>query len=202
MSEEFRISRAADANKGPILAELQRVLPDGARVLEIASGTGQHAAFFASNMPGITWQPSDVTLDGTGLVPRLADADQTNIADPIVLDISHWPSLRPRFDAIFSANCLHIVGPALLAPYITGCAKCLKPSGMILLYGPWRYGGEYTTQSNREFDAFLQETYPGAGMCDVEELKSIADLHGFHLNEDIAMPANNQLLVLRRGEGA
>lgn len=199
MSEKYRISKAAEANKGPILQQLQRLLPDGARVLEVASGTGQHAVHFAQSLPGITWQPSDIGFDESDLPARLADAALANIAPPIILDIAHWPSLRPRFDAVFSANCLHIVGERFLERYVAGCAKSLKQQGLILLYGPWRYGGRYTTESNRDFDLFLKETYPGAGICDVDDLQSAAGEHGFRLVEDIAMPANNQLLVLKRG---
>ncbi|MFD0917497.1 DUF938 domain-containing protein [Pseudahrensia aquimaris] len=196
--EALRVSGSAENNKAIILEQLRMHLPASARVLEIASGTGQHAVHFAANMPDVTWQPSDVSLEGMDLLPRLAQAGLPNIAQPILLDIAHWPNLRPKFDAVFSANCLHIVPEDLLAPYVEGCGKSLKAGGKMMLYGPYKYGGAFTTPSNEQFNDFLGETYPGGGIRDFERVRDLARANGMELEADVAMPANNQFLIFAK----
>ena len=113
-------------------------------------------------------------------------------------DIDHWPNLRPKYDAVFSANCLHIVGEEKLLPYVNGASGSLKVGGKMLLYGPFKYGGEFTTPSNAEFDRFLRQNHPGSGIRDFEQINMLAEQAGLEFVQDIAMPANNQFLIWQK----
>lgn len=191
-------SKAAENNKQVVLEQLMLCVDAGDRVLEIASGTGQHAIHFTKNISNLTWQPTDVDLDRYELIQNLKTYSELSIEPPFVLDIDHWPNLRPKFDAVYSANCLHIVGEEKLLPYVVGAAQSLKPNGFMILYGPFKYGGEFTTQSNAKFDQFLRETYPGSGIRDFERVDELAQQNGFTLVKDVSMPANNQFLVWQK----
>jgi cyclopropane fatty-acyl-phospholipid synthase-like methyltransferase len=195
---EPHFSKSADANKDVILERLQTVLKPDARVLEIASGTGQHALHFARNLDHVEWQPSDRDLNEYRLAETLANANFKNLASPITLDVLHWPNLRPKFDAVYSANCIHVMPLENLKPYVEGAAKSLKQGGCMLLYGPFKYGGEFTTQSNADFSRFLGETYPGGGIRDFETVNQLAKDNGLTFESDTPMPANNQFLVWRK----
>lgn len=173
-------------------------LKSGDRVLEVASGTGQHALYFSTHMPDVQWQPSDVDLQTYALADTISASRRDNLQAPIVLDIAHWPSLRPRYDAVFSANCLHIIPEQLAMAYVPGAAKSLKSGGLMLLYGPFKYGGKYTTSSNEEFDTFLRRTYPGGGLRDFDVIDRIARECGLVFEKDVAMPANNQFLIWKK----
>ncbi|NKB52054.1 MAG: DUF938 domain-containing protein [Rhizobiaceae bacterium] len=155
-------SRSADANKDHILNQLKACLNSGDRVLEIASGTGQHAAHFSINLPDMLWQSSDVDLSGYGLLQVIAANQRANLPAPLTLNIADWPNLTNKFDAVYSANCIHIIGSELLEPYVAGAAQTLKPGGLMLLYGPYKYGGNFTTQSNADFDQYLRTSNQGA----------------------------------------
>ncbi len=192
-------SKAAEANKGVILDRLQTVLKPGARVLEIASGSGQHALHFAHHLENVEWQSSDRDLNEYRLIDTIRSADLKNLVAPIVLDILHWPNLRPKFDAVFSANCLHVMPEKNLKPYVEGAAKNLTQDGCLLLYGPFKYDGEFTTESNAEFSKFLTETYEDAGIRDFETVDQLAKDNGLTFESDTPMPANNQFLVWRKG---
>ena len=191
-------SKAADNNKAVILEQLKSCLDAGSRVLEIASGTGQHALHFAAEFPEIIWQPTDVDLDTYALRQQLAGHELPNLETPFVLDIDHWPNLRPKYDAVFSANCLHIVAEEKLTPYVNGASSSLRAGGKMLLYGPFKYGGEFTTPSNAEFDRFLRQNYPGSGIRDFEQINLLAQQAGLEFVQDIAMPANNQFLIWQK----
>lgn len=195
---DLQFSKSADANKGVILEQLRNALQPLARVLEIASGTGQHAVYFASSLPGVTWQPSDVDLDAMDLQRRLDAEAPENVLPLVALNIAHWPTLRPKYDAVFSANCLHIIPNSLVAPYVAGAAKSLKPGGQMLLYGPFKYGGAFTTPSNAQFNGFLENTYSGGGIRDFEAIDGLANENGMTFVSDTPMPANNQFLVWRK----
>ena len=203
-SDEPPFSRSADNNKDHILEQLRACLKPGAAVLEIASGTGQHGLHFSHAMPEITWQCSDLDLDTFSLANTLAQNIRANLPPPLSLDIGNWPDLPQTYDAIYSANCIHIVGEELLTPYVAGAAASLNPGGLMLLYGPYKYGGEFTTPSNADFDQFLRNTYPGVegggsgGIKDFERLDAMAQARGLQLVRDIAMPANNQFLIWRK----
>lgn len=191
-------SKSADANKDVILEQLQSVLKPHARVLEIASGTGQHALHFAEHLEHVEWQPTDRDLNTYELAYTVQNAGLKNVAQPIVLDVLHWPNLRPKFDAVYSANCIHVMPPENLKPYVEGAAKSLKQDGVLLLYGPFKYDGKYTTESNENFSNFLAETYPGGGIRDFETVDQLAKDNGLTFESDTPMPANNQFLVWRK----
>lgn len=194
-----QFSKSADNNKQVILEQLQKWLKADHVVLEVASGTGQHALHFCQNLLHINWQPSDRDLDAFGLRERLAgQAVPKNLLPPITLDIAEWDAAAESYDAIYSANCLHVIPENLVTPYVTGVASSLKPGGLMLLYGPFRYGGDFTTPSNRQFDGFLRETYPGGGIRDFETIDQMARNNGLEFQSDTAMPANNQFLVWRK----
>ncbi len=196
----LQFSQAAENNKDVILEQLQRVLPKDARVLEVASGTGQHATHFASAMTNLLWQPSDRDLGVMDLSQRLESEAPKNVLPPIVLDIAHWPNLGPKFDAVYSANCIHIAPAELLPAYVEGVARSLKLNGTMLLYGPFRYDGAFTTKSNSDFNDFLESTYPSGGIRDFKTVDALASENGLTFVSDTPMPANNQFLVWRKGE--
>ena len=191
-------SQAAENNKDAILAELKKILRPQDHVLEIASGTGQHADHFTSAMPDIVWQPSDRNLTDFGLEQTLSGLSRPNLLKPFVIDIDRWPELPRAYDAVYSANCVHIINVPSLENYIRGAANVLSTNGALILYGPFKYGGAFTTESNAQFDVYLRKTYPGSGIRDFEAVDELAHRQGLAFDEDIAMPANNQLLTWRK----
>ncbi|MEM9677332.1 MAG: DUF938 domain-containing protein [Pseudomonadota bacterium] len=191
-------SSAADKNKDVILECLQAVLKTGDRVLEIASGTAQHALHFATQMPEVTWQPSDRDLQEYGLTTAIAAANLGNLLAPIRLDVAAWPRDIEGYSAVYSANCIHVMPTGNLEPYIRGAAASLCPGGLMMFYGPFKYDGAFTTPSNESFDAFLSETYPGGGIRDFEAVDALARENGLSFVSDTAMPANNQFIVWQR----
>lgn len=195
---DLKFSQSAENNKDAILKQMRDLFSGRARILEIASGTGQHAVHIASALPNLSWTPSDLSLEVMDLLPRLENANLDNIEVPIALDIAHWPNLRPKFDGVFSANCIHIAPEFLLKSYVEGCAKSLKSGGKMMLYGPFKYAGEYTTPSNAEFNMWLAEMHPGAGIRDFETVCDLAAENGLLFREDRPMPANNQFLVFEK----
>lgn len=198
MSRQKPFSQACENNKGPILAILQPLLTVPATVLEIGCGTGQHAVHFAANLPHINWQPSDQAVYLPGSRLWINDAALPNLNDPLELDVmaEDWPI--SEVDAVYSANTAHIMHwPAVVAMF-EGVGRVLKPGGRFVLYGPFRYSGRYTSDSNIQFDQYLQRNDPGMGLRDLDDLTALAHLHGLMLEADHAMPANNQTLVWYR----
>jgi len=195
-------SPAADRNKQPILDVLQKVLPERGKALEIASGTGQHAAWFARGLPGWTWQPSDAD---ERMLPDImawsAEAGAARIRRPVVLDVMspQWPSKGPaftgRFDAIYCANMLHISPWASCAALMQGSARHLAPAGLLVTYGPYLEDGVVTSPGNLAFDESLRLRNPEWGIRRLEDVAGQAALAGLSLRERHAMPANNLLLV-------
>ncbi len=195
---ELPFSQACENNKGPILSVIQRHLGLARSLLEIGAGTGQHAEYFAGQFPGLHWQATDIEANLALLRPRLR---RTGLAEPLALDIDagNWPG--DRFDAIFSANVLHIVAPSTVENFFRGIGPRLRANGLLLVYGPFRYRGAYTSPSNAEFDRWLKQRDPVSGIRDFEWADSLARSVGLSLLEDNAMPANNQLLVWRKEKG-
>ncbi|PTW60386.1 uncharacterized protein DUF938 [Breoghania corrubedonensis] len=191
-------SQAAENNKGPIGDVLRDVFANACSVLEIASGTGQHANHMARMMPHLTWQPSDLSENMPGLAARHALDAPPNLLPPIELDISRHPWPVARVDAIFAANCLHIVSWPLVKAFFAGAGQTLATGGTLAVYGPFKYGGAFTTESNRDFDTFLRARDPQAGIRDIEAVDELARERGLTLERDCALPANNQLVVWRR----
>jgi len=195
-------SDACERNKQPILDVLERYLDHPARVLEIGSGTGQHAVHFARRLASVTWQPSDRAECLPGLAARIRLEGGTNIHPPIVLDVAtraDWPAAG-SFDALFTANTLHIVSWPHAQDLFRGVARLFAPvaGALLFVYGPFKYRGEFTTSSNAAFDGALRARDPASGIRDFEAVDALAAQAGFALVEDCAMPVNNQMLVWRR----
>jgi cyclopropane fatty-acyl-phospholipid synthase-like methyltransferase len=191
-------SQACERNRAPILAVLREHFADRRRVLEIGSGTGQHAVHFAAAMPWLSWQCSDRAEYLPGIRLWLDEAALPNAPAPLELDVGGaWP--RGRFDAAFSANTLHIMGWPEVTRFFSGLDRALEADGVLAVYGPFNYRGDYTSDSNREFDAWLKARDARSGIRDFEEVDALARGIGLSLLDDIAMPANNRTLVWRRG---
>jgi cyclopropane fatty-acyl-phospholipid synthase-like methyltransferase len=192
------ISQAAENNKGPILEKLQAHFNEAGEVLEIGSGTGQHAIHFSSQMSHLSWQPTDCEAYFEPLLAGLREAGSASIKDPVYLKIgvSDWPP--GKYEYVYSANVLHIMAEALMPAFFEGVGQCLKQGGCCCLYGPFRYQGAFTTESNAGFDTWLKGNDPDSGIRDIERVIALAAENGMSLEEDYAMPANNQLLVFRK----
>lgn len=181
-------SEACERNRDPILAVLKRVFSNSRKVLEIGSGTGQHAAYFSAAQPQLRWQASDVAEHLAGI--RMWGVE------PIELDVDKpWPAVDA--DAVFSANTAHIMSWPQVEGMVAGIAG-LPSLELFCLYGPFRYGGKHTAESNARFDAMLRARDPTSGVRDFEAICELAERYGLNLAEDNAMPANNRLLVFRK----
>ncbi len=192
---------ACDRNRDPILAVLQRYFADRHDVLEVGSGTGQHAVYFAAAMPWLRWQCSDQADALPGIRMWLDEAGLDNTPAPVELNVSAapWPRANGgRFDAVFSANTLHIMGWPEVQAFFEGLAQVLAPGAVVVVYGPFNYDGQYSSDSNREFDGWLKARDPRSGIRDAAEVDALAAAIGLRLVEDVAMPANNRCLVWRR----
>jgi SAM-dependent methyltransferase len=194
---------ATARNREPIREVLARVLPPRGTVLEIASGSGEHAIHFARAFPGLTWQPSDPSPSALASIAAWrAEVELPNLRPPIALDATAaaWPVAHA--DAIVCINMVHIAPWQAALGLFAGAARLLSPGAPIYLYGPYRFGGQFTAASNAEFDRGLRERDPRWGVRDVDELAAAAAVHGFALEEVVEMPANNHSLVFRAGAPA
>lgn len=206
MSQQ-RWSEACERNREPILAVLRRHLHDRTCVLEIGSGTGQHAAYFAAQLPHLHWQASDHPDYLPGIAERLAQAALPNAPAPWPLQavLSPHPGLAPLpeaplgFDAVFSANTLHIMSWAHVQALFAGLPAVMADNALLCIYGPFNYDGAFSSDSNRQFDAWLKARDPDSGIRDAEAVDALAAARGLRLVEDVAMPANNRVRVWRRG---
>jgi hypothetical protein len=197
-----KFSAPSERNRQPILDVLRQVLPGSGLALEVASGTGQHVAHFAANLPGWAWQPSDETSKGfASIAAWCAEAGVANVRPPVELDVTspQWPSIggefTEKFDAVFCANMLHISPWATCAGLMHGAAKYLNPQGLLITYGPCLEQGVATSPGNLEFDENLRQRNPGWGIRHLDDVKEQAVLAGLQLHQRFAMPANNLLLV-------
>ncbi len=198
-------SPAAERNRQPILEALRSVLPAQGAALEIASGTGQHVAWFAAGLPGWNWQPSDAQADGFASIAWwCAEAGVANVLLPVLLDVMapSWPSVGAefgvRFDAIYCANMLHISPWATCAALMLGASRYLTADGVLSTYGSYLEPDVVTSAGNLDFDVSLRETNPEWGIRALDDVTRQAALAGLRLSERIQMPANNLLLVFRR----
>lgn len=194
---QLPFSQACENNKAPILEILKNALSRSSRVLEIGSGTGQHAVYFAPALPHLVWQTSDLPDNHSGILAWQQAYPADNLLPPIVVDLQEgiWPG---EFDAVFSANTTHIVSWPLVENMLLLAGRHLPEAGVLALYGPFNYNGQYTSESNRSFDAMLKLRDPSSGIRDVEQVVATASVHGLELAQDHAMPANNRLLVFRK----
>lgn len=192
-------SQACQNNRDPILHQLLRLFADRHRVLEIGSGTGQHAVHFAAALPWLEWLTSDRAEHHDGIRLWLADYPLANLQPPLLLDVDQpWPAL-PGVDAVYSANTAHIMAWPSVQAFFAGVGRLLPAGGLFVLYGPMNYGGHYTSDSNARFDVWLKAQDPSRGIRDIEKLQGLAQAAGLALTEDIEMPANNRLLVWQKG---
>ena len=190
-------SQACENNKGPILEVLKTVFNKTESVLEIGSGTGQHSVFFAEQLPHLQWYASDRRINHEGINLWLKEANLTNLHGPLELDLNYaWPV--NNVDAIYTANTFHIVSWQLVEQFLKGVSTHLVSQGVVCIYGPFKYQGQFTSASNEEFDRFLTQRDPFSGIRDFEAIEQLATQAGLTLISDTAMPANNQLLVFKR----
>jgi cyclopropane fatty-acyl-phospholipid synthase-like methyltransferase len=193
-----QFSEACEENKEPILAVLREALADRRTVLEIGSGTGQHAVWFGHHLPHLSWQTSDVAANHPSIRAWLNEAGLPNVAQPLLLDVSaaHWP--QQAFDAVFSANTAHIMSWPSVQDMFRGIGRVLQAEGVFCLYGPFNYNGRYTSESNARFDAWLRRRDSLSGVRDFVDLDRLAGSCSMALQNDYAMPVNNRLLVWRK----
>ena len=191
-------SPPAERNKQAIADVLARVLPKAGLVLEIASGTGQHAEHFSRAFPALTWQPSDTDVDALAtLAERVRRAALPNLRAPIELDV-HEPPALGDIAAVVCSNMIHIAPWSACAALLLDAERWLAPGAPLVLYGPFKRGGEHTADSNAAFDAGLRRRNPEWGVRDLDDVVALALRHSLELGEVVAMPANNLTVVLVR----
>ncbi|GJL71687.1 MAG: methylase [Nitrosomonas sp.] len=195
---QIAYSEAAERNKHPILEKLQPLLATCKSVLEIGSGTGQHAVYFAHAIPHLKWQPTELPENLPQLCAQCRQYPSDNLAAPIALDINdvQWPATQP--DAVFSANILHIIHWPLVCRFFVQVGKLLPKNGICCTYGPFNLNGRYTSESNAQFDNWLKCRDPESGIRDLADLRCQAEKCGLLLQEDDQMPANNRMIVWRK----
>jgi hypothetical protein len=194
-----RLAPAVARNREPILAGLRGVLPQQGTVLEISSGTGEHAVSFAAAFPALVWQPTDLDPGAlASIAAHRADAGLANLLPPLPLDTTapQWPVAQA--DAIICINMIHIAPWAACAGLLAGAGRLLPAGGVLYLYGPFKVAGRHTADSNRAFDEDLRARDPAWGVRDLDAVRALAADHGLALVETIAMPANNLSLMFRR----
>jgi cyclopropane fatty-acyl-phospholipid synthase-like methyltransferase len=191
-------SQACENNKQYILDRLRPLFSPGSRVLEIGSLTAQHVCYFAEQLPQVHWQPSDLPENLPTVLAGLFDCRLPNVSAPLALDVSQLPWPLAQVDGIFSANTLHIMANTHVERFFRGVEQVLLPGGKLCIYGPFKYGGEFTTPSNAHFDQWLKARDPLSGVRDFEQVQSWAQAAGLQLLADYPMPANNQLLLWER----
>ncbi len=187
-------SAACERNREPILAVLREHFADRKQVLEIGSGTGQHAVHFAAALPHLVWQTSDRPEYHEGIGAWLAEAALPNVRPPLLLDVrGPWPA--QRFDALYTANTLHIMGWVEVQQFFAALPAVLEIAGLLVVYGPFNYGGAFTSDSNAAFDSDLKNRDPKMGLRDFEAVDALAEAAGLRLLCDYALPANNRCIV-------
>jgi cyclopropane fatty-acyl-phospholipid synthase-like methyltransferase len=191
-------SQACENNKQSILNILTRALVKQKHVLEIGSGTGQHAVYFAKNLPFLIWQTGDLSINHEGINQWITDFPSPNIRPPLAIDLADFQPLATNIDTIFSANTLHIMSWPLVHSFFKLAEKTLTESGILCIYGPFNYQGKYSSESNANFDLSLKARDEKSGIRDFEAVCQLASKAGFSLKENVAMPANNQILIFHK----
>lgn len=194
-----RHAPATERNREPILEVLSPLLPEGTLVLEVASGTGQHAAFFAGALPGVVWQPTDLDPENRASIEAYrAEAGLPNLRAPLALDATaeRWPV--ERAGALVCINMIHIAPWAACEGLVRGAARILAPGGVLFFYGPFRIAGASFAPSNEAFDASLRGRDPEWGVRALDDVTALCSAQGFRREAVVAMPANNHSVVFRR----
>lgn len=188
-------SSSSEENKHVILNVIQKWLVDSKTVLEIASGTGQHAIYFAKNMAYLTWQTSDLIESHLGINLWIKESALTNILPPLKIDVSenNWPV--ETYDAVYSANSFHIMSKDNVVDFFRHVSSVLNSTGLVIIYGPFNYHGQYTCESNANFDIWLKQRNEKSGIKDFEFCHDLAVNSGLQLADDIEMPQNNRILI-------
>lgn len=188
-------SESCEQNKQPILEVLQEVFKDCKKVLEIGSGSGQHAVYFAKYLAHLNWHPSDRSENLSSIQAWAEEADLANLEAPIELDVLHQPWNIQTVDALFTANSLHIMTWEMVESFFQGAGDALESNGRLLLYGPFSYAGAHTSPSNANFDLYLKQQNPLSGVRDFDDIDELAKRHGLSFIKDYPMPANNRCLL-------
>ncbi len=193
-------SEACERNKGPIINAVGAHFDEATSVLEIGSGTAQHAVHFSSLKPHLQWQTSDQLEYLEGINTQLDVAKVANVRRPIEIDVNQpvWIPDNSEFDLVFSANTFHIMAKPDVEAFFAGVTKVMQSNAKLIIYGPFKYQGEFTSQGNASFDASLRSRNVGSAIRDFEWINELASHQGLRLLEDHNMPANNQCLVWAR----
>lgn len=191
-------SGSSEENKQVILEAIQPWLANKKSVLEIASGTGQHAIHFATALPHLTWQTSELADNIAGILQWLDEAQLANIQAPLELDVSCHAWSNQTYDAVFSANSFHIMGETHVQDFFKNLPKVLNPKAVVIIYGPFNINERFTSESNAQFDCWLKDRNPDSGIKDKEWCNQLAQTAGLRLMDDIEMPQNNRILVWQK----
>lgn len=190
-------SSSCDQNKDPILAVIKPLLTTVNSVLEVGSGTGQHCVYFAQQLPHLTWQASDQAMYLPSVNAWINEAQLTNTPTALELNVCHtWP--KSTYDVIFSANTTHIMSWEMVLDFFKGVGEALNANGLFILYGPFNYNDQYTSQSNADFDRWLKDRDSDSAIRDFEALDELAKETGLTLINDYPMPANNRILCWQK----
>ncbi len=200
MSLVIPYSAACDRNKDVILEVIQPHIKNSQTVLEIGSGTAQHAIYFAQNAPHLIWQTSDQKEYLDGIRAQLQNANIDNVRRPYELDVNQtqWIKNQQRFDLIYTANTFHIMRWSDVCAFFNGLANVVNENAVLIVYGPFKYNGEFTSASNQAFDQSLRLRECGSAIRDFEAVDELAKQQGFELIKDHSMPANNQCLIWQK----
>lgn len=190
-------SQACENNKTFIFPILKKTLQNSKKLLEVGSGTGQHAIYFAKQLPWLTWQTSDLLANHQGIEQWLNEYPAKNLHSPIELDLNNKWSVTD-IDAIYTANTLHIISWSLVQAFFAGVSQHLSNNGKLCIYGPFNYQGKFTSESNANFDLWLKSRDSNSGIRDIEAINKLAEKAGLQLDYDHEMPANNRLLVFTK----
>ncbi len=185
-------------NQQVILEVLQTLFTEPGTVLEVGSGTGQHAVYFTQHMPHLQWQPGDLAEQLPGMKMWLDEVGHNRIREPLVLDVDSAPWPVSKMDYIFTANTIHIISTPQVERLFKKVEACMKPGALFAQYGPFNYNGQYTSESNARFDIWLKQQHPESCIKHFEDLQVLAEQHGMSLYNDIEMPANNRILVWQK----
>jgi hypothetical protein len=205
LSLTLPFSPACERNKGAILDVIAPYLQNATSVLEIGSGTGQHAVYFGSRYTQLKWQTSDQQQYRAGIEAQLSNAkssnpDLDNLLSPITLNVNqpNWLPQLISYDIVYTANTLHIMTWEEVLAFFNGLPKVSRAGSGLIVYGPFKYAGQFTSESNQRFDQSLRAREVGSAIRDFEAVNELAAARGFDLEKDVAMPANNQCLIWRR----
>lgn len=197
-----QFSPACERNQEPILAHLKTYLSNAVNVLEIGSGTGQHAVYFGRHLPHVRWQTSDRAENHPSIRAWINEDGDERVLDPLTIDVGsdEWPT--QKYDAVFTANTCHIMHWDDVNRMFAGVSQLLADDGFFIIYGPFNYGGQFTSLSNREFDVALKSQAAHRGIRDIEAMQELAAQNQLGLQQDLTMPANNRLLIFSNTKSA